>query len=224
MSLSSPLDHPNLVVVHFGPYAGGKFWINCLAHHSGAMPLMGRLYDRHWAMFNLEDDLKQRLKLELINRTLPPPEELHRWCEYELGHIAMWGAPLKDLLQPDSDQLIDANALKLLDQYRCFMVNHGDVSWHEVRSQLPNARHVFLINAEQFQRRAAVLKGQSVAPGYTPFPEAVSDAFYVNVGNTWFDANITEFYVKQCWDWMGLPPEPTPTLGSYIENYFTLHQ
>jgi hypothetical protein len=32
------MDHPNLVVVHYNQYAGGKFFINCLAHHEQVLP------------------------------------------------------------------------------------------------------------------------------------------------------------------------------------------
>lgn len=220
----SPMDHPNLVVVHFSAYAGGKFWINCLAHHSAAMPLLSPLTERHWSLFNIEDDLKQRLKLELINKTLPPPEELHNWCNYESGHIDMWGGTLHELLQPNGDQCINPNVLKLLSQYRCCIINHGAVHWKEAVTKLPQAKHVFLINSAVFQARAAKLKGQSVVPEYSPLPESGLDAFYVDVDTTWFDVNITEFYVKQCWKWLGLQPEPTPTLQRYIEDYFTLHQ
>jgi hypothetical protein len=224
MSFSSPLDHPNLVVVHFNPYAGGKFWINCLAHHSAAMPLISNLHDRHRAMFDLEDDLKQRLKLELINKTLPPPDELHQWCQYELGHFEMWGGSLEDLLQPNGSQLIDTKALKLLDQYKCFTINHGGLPWHQVQAKLPNAKHIFLINSEQFQRQAAALKDSTFVPGYTPLPEKISDVFYVDVDNTWLDSNITKSCVGQCWQWMGLNPEPGYPLSLYIENYFKLHR
>lgn len=221
---SSPLDHPNLVVVHYNPYAGGKFWINCLAHHSAAMPLLSPLHNRHWAMFDLEDDLKQRLKLELINKTLPPPEELHNWCEYESGHINMWGGSLSDLLLSDGSQQINQHALTLLEKYRCFVINHGGVDWQQAVKALPQAKHVFLTNSQQFQRRAAILKGHLDVPIYSPLPESLPDVFYVDVDNTWFDVNITEFYVKQCWEWLGLSVERIPTLQDYIENYFTLHQ
>lgn len=224
MNSAHPLDHPNLVVVHFSPYAGGKFWINCLAHHSLAMPLLTDLNDRHWSMFNLEDDLRQRLKLELINKTLPPPEELHNWRKYELGHIAMWGDSLPVLLEPQGYEKINRHALNLLNQYRCFIIDHGVVSWEKGLATLPHARHVFLINSAKFQARAAELKAPGDNHESLIFPESLPNVFYVNVDDTWFDVNITDYKVRQCLSWLGLEDEPMPGLQPYIENYFNLHR
>jgi hypothetical protein len=225
MFTSYPLDHQNLTVVHFNAYAGGKFWINCLAHHPDAMPLFGKINNQHWSNFDLDATLKHKLKLEHINKSLPPRDKMRDWVRYEHGHLEMWGDLIDGITGPGKCCEL-TNSLNLLVKYRCFTINHQTnlERFNTIRDNLPTVKHIVLVNARNFQERASVLKGCNFNVPVHDHLLGLDNVFYVDVDNTWFDADITDFYVKQCWGWLGLPEIPTPTLQSYIENYFTLHQ
>ena len=83
------MNHPNLVVVHYNSYAGGKFWINCLSHHMQAIPGLCVATPEHthdlWLLDNLDAVEIQSRKIARINSTLPPKDKLTKWCMFELG-------------------------------------------------------------------------------------------------------------------------------------------
>jgi hypothetical protein len=61
------MDHPNLVVVHYNQYAGGKFFINCLAHHDQVLPGLCvaapvHTYD-HWIFESIDATEKTQRKI-----------------------------------------------------------------------------------------------------------------------------------------------------------------
>jgi len=218
MFTSYPMDHPNLTVVHFNAYAGGKFWINCLAHHPDAMPLLGKITDHHWSMCNLEDTFKQKLKLAHINSSLPSHDNLHRWCQYEHGHLEMWGVISSDA--------VPENSLRLLDQYHCFTVNHNvSVSrFQHIWDTFPLVKHIVLVNATKFQTLAAKLKSEDFDIITTDLPLDYNDVFYVNVDRIWFNLPLLGQTVRQCWDWLGLCEHTRTDVYDYATRYFELHQ
>jgi len=212
------MDHPNLTVVHFNAYTGGKFWINCLAHHPDAMPLLGRINDRHWSMFNLEDSVKTQLKLAHIHSSLPSKDNLHKWCRYEHGHYEMWNESKIDT--------VPENSLRLLDQYHCFTVNH-DTSLsgvQNIKNTLPLAKHIVLVNASKFQALAAKLKAADFNIPTGEFPLDHSDVFYVDVDRIWFNLPLLARTVRQCWNWIGLREYTSTDVYDYATRYFELHQ
>ena len=223
MTAIDQMNHPNLVVVHFNPYAGGKFWINCLSHHARAIPGLSVAVPDHQADLWLLDDLDiQSRKIDRINSTLPPPACMNNWCQYELGCKQFWGNGLGNLLT--NNLVIPDTTIRLLDRYRCFIVNHQpqikDVE--KVFGLLSNVKHVLLTNADNFQRMSMSKKQP------TPWPlqyatVSTPDAFVVDVDNTYMNVDQTIDRVKDCLQYLGLSTELDPNIYNFVTRYFELH-
>ena len=227
MSNLSLMNHPNLVVVHYNSYAGGKFWINCLSHHTDAVPGLCVATPQHtadlWLLDDLPPDEKQRRKIARINSTLPSTDFMKNWCEFELGCAQFWGSNLYEFLNEDC--AISDTAIELLDRYRCFIVNHRpqDSDVEEICNRLPRARHVLLSNADNFQR-ISMDKKQS-----DPWPlkyETTTklDAFVVDVDNTYMNVDLTVGRVKECLGYLRLSTVLDHNIHDFVIGYFDLHR
>lgn len=227
MSNLSLMNHPNLVVVHYNSYAGGKFWINCLSHHKQALPGLCVAAPRHTVDLWLLDDLNsaqiQQHKIDRINSAIPAGEFMHKWTQHELGCSQFWGNTLGNLLENSND--ISSNAIQLLDQYKCFIVNHRPQDhWvEEIRNKFPLAQHVLLTNASNFQHVSMNKKQRD------PWPLRVDttsklDAFLLDVDNTYMNVDLTIDHVKDCLQYLGLSTELDPNIHSFVKRYFDLHQ
>ena len=222
------MDHPNLVVVHYNQYAGGKFFINCLAHHDQVLPGLCvaapvHTYD-HWIFEPLSAEEKTQRKITRINGTIPESQHLHQWAREELGCYQFWGWGFGELWS----QPVQANdySLSLLNDYRCFIVNH-DMNldhYHKIQRMWPRARHIVLHNERRFQHQAVRLK----SPGYGPLKTTQLprdlDAFYFNVDATQFDKTAVIASTEQCLEWLGLNISVNENIYNYIRRYFAIHQ
>ena len=219
------MDHPNLVVVHYNQYAGGKFFINCLAHHAQVLPGLcvaapDHDYD-HWIFDPGVTDKEQR-KIDRINTTIP--NRMHEWAKAELGCTQFWGGLYGHWIRSSPNP--NPWALKLLPDYRCFIVNHDLNCENFARTEKfwPNARHILLTNSTQFQQKAMPLK----SPGFDLVDNidsyAFKSVFSVDVDRTWFDVTHTVSTVEQCLKWLGLDYAWHGNMVSYINRYFTVHQ
>jgi hypothetical protein len=222
------MNHPNLVVVHYNSYAGGKFWINCLSHNLHAVPGLSvadpqRPFDR-WLLDDLDLEEIQRLKIARINSTLPVTDDLKNWCMFELGCAQFWGDTLENLLKNDCD--IPATAIQLLDQYRCFIVNHrpqhGTID--QLVAKLPRSKHILLTNAENFQITSAAIK-RSVHWNARHDTTTNHDNFFVvDVDNTYMHVDRTINRVKECLQYLDLDTALDPNIHSFVTRYFDLHR
>jgi hypothetical protein len=228
MTAIDQMNHPNLVVVHFNPYAGGKFWINCLSHHARAIPGLCVAVPKHdvdlWLLDDLDPQEIQRRKIDRINSSLPSAELMLKWCQDELGCAQFWGDSLRTLLINDNITVPD-KSIHLLNQYCCFIVNHqpNDVECERISKRLPNARHILLTNADNFQQ-VSMAKKQS-----DPWPlkyDTTSDldAFVVDVDNTYMNVDRTIDRVKDCLQYLGLSTELHPNIYNFVKRYFDLHR
>lgn len=221
------MDHPNLVVVHYNQYAGGKFFINCLAHHTRVLPglcIAAPTHDYdHWIFDPAVTDKEQR-KIDRINSTILPPDRMHEWAQYELGCIQFWGGLYGNWV--DSAPTPNPWALKLLPDYRCFIINHSlDCKNFKRTEQFwPQAKHILLTNSTKFQRRSINLKSPVFSLIDTIDPYAFKSVFTVDVDNTWFDSTRTMTVVEQCLKWLGLDYAWHSNMFNYIDRYFTAHQ
>jgi hypothetical protein len=226
----SLMNHPNLVVVHYNPYAGGKFWINCLSHSRHAVPglcVAGPQYTHDfWLLDDLGPEEIQQRKIARINSTLLPAERMHEWCRDELGCGQFWGCNLYELLHTKAT--VATTAIQCLDQYKCFLVNHRpeDCFFEEVCSKLPQAQHILLKNADNFQRISLNKKQLDRNLVHTlAFDTTPSlDAFVVDVDNTYMNVDFTINCVKECLEYLGLDTELDPNIHSFVTRYFDLHQ
>ena len=226
MTLTS-MDHHNLVVVHYNQYAGGKFFINCLAHHAQVLPGLcvaapKHNYD-HWIFDPAVTDQEQR-KIDRINSTIAPPEHMHKWAMHELGCVQFWGAVYSDWIGFDPNP--NPWALKLLPDYCCFIVNHNLDYKNFARTEKfwPHARHILLTNSTQFQHRAMPLKSPGFKLRNTIDSYTFKSVFTVDVDRTWFDVTHTVTAVEQCLKWLGLDYVCHSNMVSYINQYFSVHQ
>lgn len=226
MLIANSMNHHNLVVVHYNSYAGGKFWINCLSHSAGAIPGLA-IAPGHdsdlWVFDNLSLDEFQQRKISRINYSLPDRRNMTEWCMHELGCTAFWGDTLGAFL--DSTKLPADNAIRLLDQHVCFIVNHKpqDFMINEIRQKLPNARHIIMANADNFQRVSMSIKQDDPWPmTYDTYNDP--DAFIVDVDQTYMDVDRTITRVKECLEYLGLSTELDPNIHNFVTNYFNLHR
>jgi len=227
MATIDQMNHPNLVVVHFNPYAGGKFWINCLSHHAQVIPGLCVGIPKHDVDLWLLDDLNlqeiQRRKIDRINSTLPPIDDLSNWCQYELGCDQFWGNDLGVLLA--QEYIIPHTSIQLLDRYRCFIVNHraNDVECKKIFNRLPRAQHIVLANSDNFQQISMAIKQSDPWPLKYDTPTTL-DAFVVDVDNTYMNVDLTLARVKDCLQYLGLITELDPNIYNFVKRYFDLHR
>jgi hypothetical protein len=224
------MDHPNLVVVHYNPYAGGKFFINCLAHHDQVLPGLCvaapvHTYD-HWIFEPLSAAEKTQRKIERINSTIPEQSRMHFWAQHELGCQQFWGWGFGKLWS----QPVQANhySLSLLKQHQCFIVNHGmnRKNHHMIKKIWPQARHIVLYNESQFQQRAVQLKNHDPDFGHLKTEQLPRDlaAFYFDVDTNQFDKQAIINQTELCLAWLGLDTQLHSNIHHYIDRYFAIHQ
>ena len=231
MSNLSFMNHPNLVVVHFNPYAGGKFWINCLSHQTQVIPGICTGISKHdvdrWLLDDSDPQEIQRRKIDRINSSLPPKDRLLNWCQYELGCAQFWGDTLGNWLFEDKNITQDQDtAIQLLDRYRCFIVNHQpeDSITNTICANLPKARHILLTNANNFQTVSMSKKQSNPWPLRYDTALANIDAFVVDVDSTYMNVDRTIDRVKDCLQYLGLSTELDSNIHSFVTRYFELHR
>lgn len=223
------MNHPNLVVVHYNQYAGGKFFINCLAHHEQVLPGLCvaapvHTYD-HWIFEPLSAEEKTQRKIARINGTIPDRAHLHEWAGNELGCQQFWGWGLGQIFDPPVIQAPE-ESLRLLDEYRCCIVNHVmHISmYNRIKTLWPQARHIVLFNEKEFQQQAVKFKNPNYGPLKTAQLPQDLEAFYFDVdGNQFNEASIIH-QAQQCLLWLGLDTNINGNIHNYIERYFAIHR
>ena len=214
------LAHPNLIVVHYRPYQGGKFFINCLAHHRAVMPQLDT------SLYVPGRDFK----IQQIHNSLPPPEHLRKWARFELGCTSFWGSMLTGLLKHTHQP--STVAVSLLNQYHCFVVNHltNPERLDAIDQAFPQARHIVLINADEFCKMSIEKKApldydlKLSAGSFARHMFENRDAFFLDVDLAYSSSTQLHVQLHQCLSWLGLDPELDPALHSFVKQYFFLHQ
>jgi hypothetical protein len=220
------MNHRNLVVVHFNPYAGGKFFINCLSHNPGVLPGLCvaspiHTYD-NW-LFEDVNNVESR-KIERINSTIPPLEDMLIWPSYELGCNGFWGAGFREIFFDGCTP--GDEAINLLDNNICFIVNHqvADTIVEKCINSCPDARHIILYNHNRFQKRAAEIKAPDCHLSQMNTVPFNSDFFYVDVDNTYTDLGTIKNTVNKCLEWLEVDNNLHTNIDRYITQYLELHR
>jgi len=222
------MDHPNLVVVHYNQYAGGKFFINCLAHHDQVLPGLCvaapvHTYD-HWIFEPLSAEEKTQRKIARIMSTIPEPSCMRFWSQYELGCQQFWGWGFGELWSQPV-QAVDYS-LTLLNSHRCFIVNHvmNINEFDRIHELWPRARHIVLHNETQFQQRAVRFKSPDYGILKTGQLPRDLEAFYFDVDGTQFKPTAIIENTENCLEWLGLNTCVNQNIHDYMERYFAIHQ
>ena len=230
MTAIDQMNHPNLAVVHFNPYAGGKFWINCLSHHARAIPGLRVATPWHtedlWLLDDLSHEEIQRRKIVCINSALPPAGQMNQWRYFELGCTYFWGDVLPKILE--GNHTIPNPPMQLLNQYQCFIANHrtDTIGIKTTFDRFPNANHMLLTNAANFQQISRAKKQPSKRSWNLNWNDDIDidDMFIVDVDNTYLDVERTIDCVKDCLEYLGLSTELDPNIHSFVTRYFDLHR
>lgn len=224
-------DHPNLIIIHFNQYAGGKFFINCLAHHARVLPGLGVSpeHDHNmWMVSDLPDSEKNQKKITKINKTLPPTDQTDQWSSYEMGCVYFWGGGIANFLDPMPPDVKDPSptAISLMDRYYCFLVNHDifDSRVSRIQQVWPRCRHIILHNTRKFQMHSAAFKSPDFLLNHQDLQQHVPGAFYLDVDETYFNESKIKESVRRCLTWLGLDHDLDPNMDHYIKRYLDLHQ
>lgn len=224
--MNHPLNHPNLIVVTFDQYAGGKFFINCVSHNLGVLPGLSIVSNHDqdsWVLApNLPNIIKNEKKIERINSTLPSKSDMQDWSRYELDYDYFWGATSQDLIagqEPNND------SVELLQKNICFLVNHDTSldTYNKIKQQWPRARHVALINVFSFQKISAQDKNPNVTALGLSLPDNLLNVFYVDVDRIYPLPERVRQRAVECVEWIGVQSAMHPNLKDYVENYLKLH-
>ena len=223
------MDHPNLVVVHYNQYAGGKFLINCLAHHEQVLPGLCvaapvHTYD-HWIFEPSSAAEKTQRKISRINGTIPDRSRVQFWAQDELGCQQFWGWGLGQIFDPPVIQAPE-ESLRLLSEYKCCIVNHVMTMdmYDRIRNLWPQAKHIVLHNEREFQSRAVSLKSPDYGPLKTTQLPRDLEAFYFDVDGIQFDQSAVIETTERCLEWLGLNILVNSNIHNYVERYFAIHQ
>ena len=143
---------------------------------------------------------------------------------FELGCSQFWGNSLYEFLT--QDYVIPQTTIQLLNQYRCFIVNHKpqDDTIDEIVKQLPRGKHILLTNAKNFQITSMNKKQSNPWDMRYDTTTNFDDFFVVDVDNTYMDTDRTINRVKECLEYLGLETELDPNIYSFVTRYFDLHQ
>jgi hypothetical protein len=175
-----------------------------------------------WLLDDLDFLEIQTRKIDRINSSLPPIDDLENWCQYELGCDQFWGNNLSMLLTQEC--AIPHTSIQLLDRYRCFIVNHqvDDFESKKIFNRLTRAQHIVLTNSDNFQQMSMTIKQFKPWPLKYDVPRN-PDAFVVDVDNTYMNINRTIDRVKDCLQYLGLSTDLDPNICDFVKRYFDLH-
>jgi hypothetical protein len=222
------MDHPNLVVVHYNQYAGGKFFINCLAHHDQVLPGLCvaspvHTFD-HWIFEPVSTAEKTQRKIARINSTIPDSSRMQFWAKHELGCQQFWGWGFGELWSMPV-QAVDSS-LSLLNDHRCFIVNHdmNMNTYNKIKYLWPQAKHIVLHNEREFQQQAVRLKSPDYGYLNTAKLPQDLDAFYFDVDGNQFNKTAIIANIEKCLAWLELNTSVNSNINNYIERYFAIHQ
>ena len=199
----------NIVIVHYPGYAGGKFIINCLGFNERCYPSI------------LSNDLTYADKIPKLFATIPPShEECKNWLNYELSCGSFWPDRLNNIDFNQEIRLSD-HARQTLNSKYCFMVTHGSMDLHRIKTQFPNAKHLELVNYDKFIEIAMTIKTGSYEPlAYKPPPRG---DFLFDIDSNIFDWDNFYPELVRCCQWLGIPPNFDPRLKEFYTAYMTLH-
>jgi hypothetical protein len=230
MISAADMDHDNLIVVHYNEFAGGKFFINCLAHHPSVLPGLDIYFRYQQDSWSLEHQLHEQvemIKIQAINASVPPVQDMKNWTRYELGCENFWGAPLYKLMQNRATSSPFAGGVNALQNYICFIVNHvmSMQQFASITKLWPRARHIILHNSDRFRRQSLQLKSQrTFLIGSNALDADLPRSFYVDVDTTWGDLSKIKTCVADCVRWLDLELNMHANLDSYIQRYISLYQ
>lgn len=139
-------DSKNPVVISFGPFAGGRFLGNCLSLSKDFCP-----QNPLAAEYLLQHPTDYDYRLEVVLKSLPPPDKVHLWQKFEyrdqqlygLRHFGFWIQGLK--YKPNDI------TRKLCESTMRFLLNDHTMEPMGLCKVWTNATVVRLINSRRFQ-------------------------------------------------------------------------
>lgn len=161
-------NSPNLIVMWYPRFAGGKFIMNCLSLSRHCVPMDIEMCNH---LVNFPTDYSYRLSKVIA--TLPPKEDMDRWHNYEFNNAKFYDDPEPDKYKSENllfsryqkgiihkdgiDKRISTLIDKNIDFFAETRANNID-HITQYTSLWPNARIIKLINFEKFQPLAASKK------------------------------------------------------------------
>jgi hypothetical protein len=164
-------------------------------------------------------------KLRYALSTLPPKNEMHRWLEYELGEIKMYGMNFLGFQNetpipwPEAYDAAKANLW-------CVITVHNYTSAEYYKNYWPTIQHVCLRNSEQFARKNVGLKcGNSEydvdwnKTGRNP----KGTAYFFNIDDTIYNEGKFLNQVGRLYEYLGFDDFQRDLVKSYYQKYIELH-
>lgn len=158
-------NSPNVILVYYPAFAGGKFIINSLSLSRHCIIADPRFAEQDLA-YSKFDDSFYKFKLDCVLKSLPSPDQIHNWRLYEFREWQFAGImnneygsrSTADLKQHPFNPLL----VRAVDsgRHHCFVSHYYDVT-RGFKQVWTNAQIISLVNWNRFVKLAGKLKADS---------------------------------------------------------------
>jgi hypothetical protein len=174
----------NPIIIHFPPFAGGKFISNCLSLSKHAVP-----QNRQAAEYLLNNPNDYAFRLDTALKSLPPKGDMINWiASYEYGDTDLYGSIHKSW-RTEKLSTVSVNAIteKLSNSnLKFFICSHeGPCQVLNLLKVWPNATVIILKNCRKFIDIASQLKTSDLQPIESYAGNYCKEKYNVLKGQDW---------------------------------------
>lgn len=156
-------DSKNAVVMSFLPFSGGKFLGNCLSLSKNICP-----QDPLAAEYLLHHPTDYDYRLATVLKTLPSPDQMHLWRDFEYGDEQLYGGDVYWKFWPQGIKgSLNDITKKLCNSTMRFFITDHTMEPFGLCQVWQNATVVRLINSRRFQD-ICLRKKRSSPPMFKP--------------------------------------------------------
>lgn len=153
----------NAVIMSYFPFSGGKFLGNCLSLSKDFCP-----QDPLAAEYLLQNPTDYDYRLQVVLKTLPPPDKMHLWQTFEHGDERLYGSSVYwDAWSEGIKGTPNDITKKLCDSKMRFLLTEHTMEPFGLCKVWPNATLIRLVNFRNFQD-ICLRKKRPFPPRYNP--------------------------------------------------------
>lgn len=232
--MSIDLTSPNLILLYYPPFAGGKFVSNSLSLSRYCI-----LPDIKFAPLDLGyttfDNSYYEFKLNAVLSTLPPPDQVRNWRRYEFKEYMIHGLYNNDYGEYELNYFQNFKFTPLLENLlksnrdHCFVSHYHNVALG-FKSVWANCKIITLVNWFKFIKIAGTLKHSEnediikhldyLIDHQTSLPH---QSYIFDVDNSMFNRRNYLLSMKILYDGLGYDDHNPDLLSKYYDEYRFLH-